>query len=82
MEKYLVSYEYGSGTVWGYVLAAGPQEVLAFLPEVDIWEDPPVWLSSRELAALAAQPTIEVDATDALDALFGNFRGMNSALAS
>ena len=82
METYLVSYEYGSGTVWGYITAAGPQEVLAFLPEVDVWEDPPAWLSPRELTGLAAQPTIQVDATDVLDALFGNFQCMNAALAS
>lgn len=82
METYLVSYEYGSGTVWGYVMAASPAEVLAFLPEVDVWDDPPAWLTTRELSGLAAQPPIEVDRTNALDSLFGNFRGMNAAFAS
>jgi hypothetical protein len=82
METYLVSYEYGSGTVWGYVVAASRHEVLAFIPEVDVWEDPPAWLTPRELAGLAEQPAIEVDKGNALDSLFGNFRGMNAALAS
>ena len=82
MDKYLVSYEYGSGTVWGYVAAASAQEVLAFLPEVDVWEEPPGWLTLRELTGLAEQPAIEVDRSNALDALFGNFRGMNAAFAS
>jgi hypothetical protein len=82
MDKYLVSYEYGSGTVWGYVSAAGPHEVLDFLPEVDVWENPPAWLSARELAGLAAQPPIDVDDNDVIDALFSNFQGMNAALAS
>ena len=82
MDKYLVSYEYGSGTIWGYVKAAGPHEVLAFLPEVDIWENPPGWLSARELAELAAQPAIEVDDIHVIDALFAGFQGMNAALAS
>lgn len=82
MDTYLVSYEYGSGTVWGYVAADGPQEVAAYLPEVDIWEDPPGWLTSFDLARLADQPPVAVETADALDELFGNFRGMNSALAS
>jgi hypothetical protein len=82
METYLVSYEYGSGTVWGYVAAASPQELTAYLPELDVWEDPPGWLTTRELDGLAAQPVIEVDDRGALDALFGNFSGMNAAMAS
>ena len=82
MDTYLVSYEYGSGTIWGYVAADGPQEVAAYIPEVDVWEEPPAWLASFELARLADLPAIAVDAANALDELFGNFRGMNSALAS
>lgn len=82
MESYLVSYEYGSGTVWGYVAASSSQEVLAYLPEVDVWDDPPAWLAACELTGLAEQPVIEADAGNALDQLFGNFRGMNAALAS
>ncbi|MGI9609283.1 MAG: hypothetical protein ACR2NL_03210 [Acidimicrobiia bacterium] len=79
MENYLVSYEYGSGTVWGYVAAEGAQEVVAFLPEVDIWEDPPASLSVEDLANLAGLEPIAVDAEHALDVLFSNFRGMNAA---
>jgi hypothetical protein len=82
METYLVSYEYGSGTMWGYVTAASPREVLAFLPEVDVWDHPPAWLTTRELTGLAAQPVVAVDRHNALDFLFGNFRGMNAAFAS
>lgn len=79
MEHFLVSYEYGSGTVWGYVAAEGAQEVVAFLPEVDVWEHPPASLSVEDLANLAGQPAIAVDSAQALDALLSNFRGMNAA---
>lgn len=82
METYLVSYEYGSGTVWGYVAASTLQELTAFLPEVDVWEDAPPWLTPRELAGLAALAVIEVDDQTALDALFDNYSEMNAAFAS
>ncbi|MCP3976192.1 MAG: hypothetical protein GY720_17050 [bacterium] len=79
MENFLVGYEYGSGTVWGYVAAETAQEVVAFLPEVDIWEHPPASLSVEDLANLAGQPAIAVNATHALDRLLSNFSGMNAA---
>lgn len=82
MENYLVSYEYGSGTVWGVVAADGAHEVVAFLPEVDVWDEPPTWLSADELAQLSLQPAVPVDAPDAIDALLMNFQGMNAALVA
>lgn len=82
MESFLVSYEYGSGTIWGYVAADGAHEVAAFLPEVDVWEEPPPGLSTSDLADIALQPSIPVDAMDAIDVLLGNFQGMNAALVS
>ena len=82
MENFLVSYEHGSGTIWGYVAADGAHEVVAFLPEVDVWEDPPAGLAADYLAAIASQPSIAVDANDAIDILLSNFRGMNAALVS
>lgn len=82
METFLVSYEHGSGTIWGYVAADGAHEVVAFLPEVDVWEEPPPGLSAEYLADIATQPTIAVDAANAIDILLGNFRGMNAALVS
>ena len=82
MEKYLVSYEHGSGTVWGYVAADVPNEVVAFLPEVDVWEEPPLGMSDAYLADIATLPAIPVDATDAIDVLLTNYRVMNAALVS
>ncbi len=81
MEHFLVSYEYGTGTVWGRVAAAGAHEVVAYLPEVDIWEEPPHGLSSADLAVIARQPAVPVDSRNAIDALLANFQGMNAALA-
>ena len=80
MEYFLVSYEYGSGTVWGYVAAEGEHEVRAFLPEVDVWEEPPSSISTFELAAIAEQTPVPVDARNAIDLLLGNYRGMSAAL--
>ena len=82
MERFLVSYEHGSGTVWGYVAADVPQEVVAFLPEVDVWEDTPFGMSEIYLAELATLPAIPVDATNAIDVLLNNYQVMNAALVS
>ncbi len=54
---------------------------MAYLPEVDVWHEPPTWLTAYDLGRLASLPPISVDAGDALDALFANFRGMNAAIA-
>ena len=81
MEHFLVSYEYGSGTVWGYVEADGTHEVEAFLPEVDVWDDPPSSLSVEHLAEIASQPPVRVDTRNAIDALLFNRRAMNAAVA-
>ena len=81
MEHFLVSYEYGGGTVWGYVAADGVHEVVAFLPEVDVWDEPPGSLSVEHLAEIASQPAVPVDTTNAIDALLANRRTMNAAVA-
>lgn len=82
METFLVSYEHGSGTVWGYVAADGAHEVVAFLPEVDVWDVPPAGLSAQYLAEIATQPSVPVDARDAIDMLLGNYQAMNAALVA
>jgi len=79
MEHFLVSYEFGSGTVWGYVSADGAHEVEAFLPEVDVWDEPPSSLSVEHLAEIAGQPAVPVDTRNAIDALLFNRRTMNAA---
>ena len=82
MEKFLVSYEHGSGTVWGFVAADVPQEVVAFLPEVDVWEEPPAGMPMALLDDVAGLPAVPVDAVDAIDVLLGNYQAMNAALVS
>ena len=82
MENYLVSYEHGSGTVWGYVSADVPQEVVAFLPEVDVWEEPPAGMPMALLEDVSGLPAVAVDAPNAIDVLLGNYRIMNAALVS
>ncbi len=82
MDRFLVSYEHGSGTVWGYVAADVPQEVVAFLPEFDVWEEPPAGMPAAYLADIATLPSIPVDAADAIDVLLKNYQVMNAALVS
>ncbi len=66
--QHLVAFEYGSGTVWGYVEAGSPAEVTEFLPEVDVYETAPAWMDEERLGALR-QEAVPVAADGCLDEL-------------
>lgn len=52
MTKHLVAYEYGTGTVWGYVSAESADAITDAVPEVDVYEGAPPFLTSEDLARL------------------------------
>ena len=66
---YLVAFEYGSGTVWGYVTADSEDHIADQLPEVDVYDSPPAWMTVDEVASLRTE-AIPVDTVHAIDALF------------
>ena len=68
METYLVAFEYGSGTVWGYVTATSAQVLEAELPEVDVQESPPAWMTVDEVALMRMSP-ISLEGPRCLDRL-------------
>ena len=65
---YLVAFEYGSGTVWGYVTADSEQHIETELPEVDVYDSPPAWMTVDEVASLRTE-AIPVGTEHAIDAL-------------
>ena len=54
MTDHLVVYEYGTGAIWGYVRAGSADEISAAVPELDIPEGAPPWLTAEDLATLRA----------------------------
>ena len=54
MDDHLVAYEYGTGAIWGFVRAGSAAEITAAVPELDIYEGAPPWLTSQDLAVLQA----------------------------
>lgn len=52
MTDHLVVYEYGTGAIWGYVSAGSADEISQAVPELDIHEGEPPWLTADDLATL------------------------------
>ena len=52
MDAYLVAFEYGSGTLWGYVSADSEDQIAYELPEVDVYDTPPGWMTVGEVAPM------------------------------
>ncbi len=68
MDDYLVAFEYGSGTVWGYVTADSEDHIEYELPEVDVYGSPPGWMTVDEVALMRTE-AISVETPHAIDAL-------------
>ncbi len=50
--EYLVSYEYGHGKAWAFVLAGSPEEIVAAEPALDVVAEPPAALTPSDLQTL------------------------------
>jgi len=61
MKPHLVAYEYGSGAAWGYVMAPSADAVEKVLPEVEVFEQPPEWMTEDDLAHIADTTTVGYD---------------------
>ena len=81
MDAHLVAFEYGSGTVWGYVLADSEEHIAAELPEVDVYVAPPRWMTVDEVASLRMDP-VSVDEPFCVDILLERRKALSLANAS
>jgi len=52
MTDHLVAYEYGTGQVWGCVKARSLDDVTTAVPEVDVFDAPPPWMSEDQVRLL------------------------------
>lgn len=52
MTEHLVAYEYGTGAVWGYVTADSAAAITEAVPEVDVYDGAPPYLTTEDLDRL------------------------------
>lgn len=56
--RHLITYDYGQGALWAFLLAESPEEIRTRHPELTIVEEPPTWMTQEELAEIE---TIDID---------------------
>ncbi len=81
MDTYLVAFEYGSGTVWGCVTADSADQVEMELPEVDVHDSPPEWMTVDEVVSLQTE-AVPVETPDCIDHLLDLRKSRSLADAS
>ncbi len=81
MKEHLVAYEYGNGTAWGYVVAHNAADIAEALPEVDVIEQPPSWLTNEDLGAVHEHCTWTLEDTS-VDMILHGKKAIAEALAS
>jgi hypothetical protein len=57
-QRQLVSYDYGQGALWAFVLAESADEIRRRHPELKIVDAPPAWMTKVELSEIE---TIDID---------------------
>lgn len=55
-QPFLIAYDYGSGGLWGVMLARSAAEISLRYPELFIVEEPPAWMDAAELRNLKQRP--------------------------
>jgi hypothetical protein len=78
MKTHLVAYEYGSGAAWGYIVAESREAIAAQVPEVEIHDEPPAWMTDRDVEVVRQHATVEVG-TDAVDRILESKKVIASA---
>lgn len=54
--EYLIAYDYGSGGLWGVILARSEDEITGVYPEVTVVRNRPKWMTDERYAELADTP--------------------------
>ena len=67
MDGFYVAYEYGSGAAWAFVRAETAEEVVAELPELDVYDTPPSWMTIEDLHHVREHASLEIDRDVSID---------------
>jgi hypothetical protein len=82
MHGFYVAYEYGSGAAWAYVKADTPEEVVAELPEVDVYDTPPDWMTVEDLHRVREHASVDLHESSGIDEILQASRRFAAAVAS
>ena len=81
MKPHLVTYQYGSGAAWGYVLATSSDAVANAVPGAEIYEAPPAWMTADDVARIMRHSTHTVAEASA-DSILRGQMALNRDYAS
>lgn len=81
MKEHLVAYEYGTGTAWGYVVANSAADIVEAMPELDVIEQAPSWLTTEDLGAVQEFCTYTLEETS-VDTILQGKKAIAVAIAS
>ncbi|MDJ0959853.1 MAG: hypothetical protein QNJ88_04280 [Acidimicrobiia bacterium] len=81
MKEHLVAYEYGTGTAWGYVVANSAADIVEAMPELDVIEQAPSWLTTEDLGAVQEYCTYTLEESS-VDAILEGKKAIAIAIAS
>ncbi len=81
MDGFYVAYEYGSGAAWAFVKADTADEVVAEVPELDVYDTPPEWMTVEDMHRVREHASVEMAATN-LDSILDASRRLSLAVAS
>lgn len=59
--EHLVAFEYGTGAVWSFITGATPAEIVASVPELRVYDEPPMWMTQADLEELHQCATFELN---------------------
>lgn len=63
-QPFLVLYEYGQGGVWAFLSARSRSEIERKFPQLQVFDDPPDWMSGSDLARIREQMSFDIDDQD------------------
>ena len=82
MDGFYVAYEYGSGAAWAFVKAETADEVVAELPEVDVYDAPPEWMTVEDLHRVREHASVKIEEASTIDNILQASRRLSLAVAS
>ncbi len=82
MDGYYVAYEYGSGAAWAFVKAETPDEVVAELPELDVYDTPPEWMTIEDLHQVRQHAAVDINKARSVDHILQASSRLSMSVAS
>lgn len=82
VDGFYVAYEYGSGAAWAFVKAETADDVVAELPELDVYDTPPDWMTVEDLHQVRRHAAVDIEELASIDNILDASRRLSMAMAS